>query len=181
MQLLEVKSWILCVGALSTGLANGACSAPAHIEKCVMEYHQKADAALNRQYQGVMSGLSDDMKSRLKSAQRAWIEYRQRTCGSLNGLDGASCESSLSDQRTRELYFIEMRWRDNTGLGVVDFISKEFLEGDEGVLTKLLSRQPQIPSWSNYASQHCSIMSDLVGGDILSCKVRLIFINWNGF
>ena len=186
MQLLEVSRVILCASiffaGIQTCLASSACDALNNIEGCVVSNHARAEVALNGQYKKSISSLSGSFKDNLKSVEISWLDYRRDTCGSLNQLDSLGCESSLSDQRTQELYLIDRRIGVGIAYGVVDFISKEFGGGsDNSLLAMMLVKQPQSESWSSYSEKHCRMMNELVGEKIELCKIRLILNNWEGF
>ena len=69
---------------------------------------RRSDAALNRAYQAVLNGASGSQRSRLIAAERAWIQFRDRTCtfeGQF-GWDNRTidrCKIRLTDQRTTGL------------------------------------------------------------------------------
>ena len=44
--------------------------------QCQEEKYQKADAELNRVYKALMATLDTSQKEQLRTAQRAWIPYR---------------------------------------------------------------------------------------------------------
>jgi len=71
-----------------------------------------ADAALNQTYKKLMASLSPASAGRLKSAQRAWISFRNAECSfQSNGKDGgsiapmvsANCATNLTKLRIAQL------------------------------------------------------------------------------
>ncbi|MHC5352553.1 lysozyme inhibitor LprI family protein [Metapseudomonas furukawaii] len=185
MQLLEINKIFLLITFLfvaSTCFSNDACNDQGDIEKCVREYHEKSDLSLSNQYKKTMSILSQEHRNKLKSAEGLWISYRNDTCASLNYLDSISCESSLADQRTKELVLIERKTDLGVEYGVIEFIIAEYGERNEGaILAKALKRQAQTRAWGLYAEDHCRMMNELIGESFERCKIRLIFSNWDGF
>lgn len=73
---------------------------------------KKADQQLNTSYGKLMDRLSKDQKFKLRSAQRRWIEWRDKKCeelesycvtGSCSGVAHDSCVIDLTKIRDREL------------------------------------------------------------------------------
>jgi len=72
-----------------------------------------ADAKLNKVYQQLVSKLDEESKGKLRSAQRAWVQFRDAQAafeadaeargGSLAPLIHESCRTELTQQRTKEL------------------------------------------------------------------------------
>lgn len=70
------------------------------------------DGLLNNAYQQVIAQLDADREESLRSAQRAWITYRDLTCemeraryegGSIAPMIGLSCLARLTERRARDL------------------------------------------------------------------------------
>lgn len=71
-----------------------------------------ADRALNVQYQSTMAALTPATRTRLRSAQRAWISFRDLECkfqsagvqgGSVYPMIHAQCVERLTRERTSQL------------------------------------------------------------------------------
>jgi uncharacterized protein YecT (DUF1311 family) len=83
------------------------------MNRCAGEDYQAADRKLNDVYSKVMTALDDaGYKAKLKSAQRAWIQYRDTECifevaenegGSIYPLVYSGCLTRLTNARTKEL------------------------------------------------------------------------------
>ncbi|MEO7084775.1 MAG: lysozyme inhibitor LprI family protein [Gemmatimonadaceae bacterium] len=101
--------------------ANAACSStlPADQRKCFADAVQRADADLNRVYNALIIGLRRQAKSapddpdpptaeKLRSAQRAWLDARDRACqvvgaGIFSGRDRGQCFADRAAKRSRDL------------------------------------------------------------------------------
>ncbi|UBH29550.1 lysozyme inhibitor LprI family protein [Aeromonas enteropelogenes] len=79
---------------------------------CVMQDYTKADAKLNATYKKLVATLDKEQLGRLKTAQRAWITFRDAQCryeagvyegGSIAPLVYSSCLTNLTEQRTTDL------------------------------------------------------------------------------
>jgi uncharacterized protein YecT (DUF1311 family) len=81
---------------------------------CAGEAYQRADKALNAQWQKVIARYGDDAKAKalLLEGQRAWLTYRDAQCqmaaydsigGSIWPLINSGCLAELTRRRTREL------------------------------------------------------------------------------
>ncbi|WP_413165036.1 lysozyme inhibitor LprI family protein [Capilliphycus salinus ALCB114379] len=83
------------------------------MRKCAQDKYVKVDKELNQTYQKLMANLNDNQrKQRLISAQRSWIQFRDKTCsyeasealgGSLEGLLLTNCLTRVTAHRTSEL------------------------------------------------------------------------------
>jgi uncharacterized protein YecT (DUF1311 family) len=75
---------------------------------CLNPELERQDAALNRRYQQVMATLTASQKAKLRTAQRAWIAYRDAWClaqedfdwGTMSRIDQAYCELDETIERT---------------------------------------------------------------------------------
>ncbi|EKV29236.1 hypothetical protein C882_0543 [Caenispirillum salinarum AK4] len=82
-----------------------------NMKECIWAEHERQDARLNAAYKHVMGLLSDDRKAALRTAQRAWIAYRDANCGffadpmggTLAGVLASDCMMSETAERAREL------------------------------------------------------------------------------
>ncbi len=91
----------------------GACSSPAAPDqrRCLMQYLARSDASLNRTYQRLVGQLGPAEEERLRTAQRAWLVYRDTECrrktrsseGALWAPVRARCLAEYSAAREREL------------------------------------------------------------------------------
>lgn len=85
------------------------------IHNCTGAEEARWDDRLNEAYKAVMDSdrFSDNSKSELRDAQRAWIAYREKVCqadgdllaegGTAATLIAAGCALSMTAQRTLEL------------------------------------------------------------------------------
>lgn len=79
---------------------------------CTGDEYKKNDAALNRHYRAIMQGLNEPHKKSLRTAQRAWLKYRDAHCyavreryqgGSMMSLTEVVCLNSLTRERINVL------------------------------------------------------------------------------
>lgn len=80
---------------------------------CVGKEYKKADDELNSVYKQLMSKLTDEgHKAALKTAQQAWIKYRDANCefeaylnrgGTIYPVVYTGCLSAMTTARTKEL------------------------------------------------------------------------------
>ena len=83
------------------------------MKQCSAKKYKQADDELNKIYQQLMSKLDDEgHKSALKSAQLAWLKYRDANCdfesylnrgGSIYSVIVTECKTSMTASRTREM------------------------------------------------------------------------------
>ena len=84
------------------------------LNECAVGNLKSADGALNETYQALMAKQDEAVsKQRLKSAQRAWIAYRDRECafevgpqeggGTIWPTENAGCLEEITATRIREL------------------------------------------------------------------------------
>jgi uncharacterized protein YecT (DUF1311 family) len=79
---------------------NPACAdltTQAGMTRCQMDKYQKADEELNKVYQQLVAKLSQEQKQKLKTAQTAWIQFRDAHCECEASFtaEGGSLESPL--------------------------------------------------------------------------------------
>ncbi len=99
------------------------------MKQCAAEEYQAADKELNQAYQELRSQLDGERQQRLKEAQLAWIDFRDKTCsfeassalgGTLEGLLYTSCLTAETEKRTAELQEMMSRpegnFDDNTSI-----------------------------------------------------------------
>lgn len=80
---------------------------------CAGEEYKKADAELNSVYKQLMSSLEDrEYEALLKTAQQAWLKYRDAHCdfeafenrgGTIYPVMHRSCLTTMTKARTKEL------------------------------------------------------------------------------
>jgi uncharacterized protein YecT (DUF1311 family) len=100
---LEQKKQDPCANAKST----------AEMRDCVGRQYKTADDELNRVYRQLMSKLDDEgHKAALKTAQQAWIKYRDANCdfesylsrgGTMEPVSHYGCLTWMTAARTKEL------------------------------------------------------------------------------
>ncbi|MDQ2151160.1 lysozyme inhibitor LprI family protein [Alcaligenaceae bacterium C4P045] len=80
------------------------------IAECVAERAKVWDARLNTAYQALTKRSDSAQRAPLKSAQRAWITYRNANCkfygagqGTISRIEGAECLRAMTQQRTCEM------------------------------------------------------------------------------
>lgn len=82
------------------------------MRQCAGKRYKQADEELNKVYQRLMSKLSADEKTSLKTAQQAWLKYRDTNCdfesfmyrgGTMAPLVEAECMVAMTNSRTKEL------------------------------------------------------------------------------
>ena len=80
--------------------------------ECSAREYKKADAELNRVYQQVMKQEDKDGQARLKTAQLAWIKFRDTECeyesgqyigGTIQPMVENFCLTSVTNDRTQQL------------------------------------------------------------------------------
>jgi uncharacterized protein YecT (DUF1311 family) len=85
----------------------------AEMRNCAGQEYKKADAELNSVYKQLMSKLTDGgHKASLRTAQQAWIKYRDANCefeaylnrgGTIYPVVYTGCQSAMTTARTKEL------------------------------------------------------------------------------
>ncbi|KAA0016281.1 lysozyme inhibitor LprI family protein [Salinicola corii] len=115
-----MRGFLLISGLALVGLSGLAQAAPScedaitqqEMNACAGEGYQAADEELNATYDEVMGRLDGDSEEGLKTAQRAWIQFRDAECdfvsgptseGSANSMVKAGCLEKLTHQRTEAL------------------------------------------------------------------------------
>lgn len=83
------------------------------IDECVGKEYKKVDAELNRVYKQLMAKFEDEgAKTALKTAQQAWLKYRDLNCefesyenkgGTIYPIVYTGCLSAMTVTRTKEL------------------------------------------------------------------------------
>lgn len=82
------------------------------MNRCAQEGYKKADAELNKVYQQTMAKLSPEHQQKLKTAQLAWIQFRDAHCdceaftfdgGSMQPLIKFTCLDSVTKRRTQQI------------------------------------------------------------------------------
>ncbi len=115
-----MRSFLVVSGLALASLSGWAQAAPScddattqqEMNACAGEGYQAADKELNTTYDEIMGRLDGDSKDRMKTAQRAWIRFRDAECefvsgptsgGSANSMVKAGCLERLTQQRTETL------------------------------------------------------------------------------
>jgi len=79
---------------------------------CWGNEYKKADAALNKTYQQLVAMLDEEQKLQLKTAETAWLKYRDTHCefvadqykgGSIRPMIAAICLADVTNNRATEL------------------------------------------------------------------------------
>ncbi|MCT4370205.1 DUF1311 domain-containing protein [Yangia mangrovi] len=95
--------------------ARAACSDAAttvEMRECRGEEYEAADAELNAVYGQLKAAASDDVMAQVRTAQRAWIPFRDAAClaeaapyegGSIQPLIHVSCLTRLTQRRSEDL------------------------------------------------------------------------------
>jgi uncharacterized protein YecT (DUF1311 family) len=83
------------------------------MKQCAAKQYRQADDELNKVYRQLMSKLDDEgHKTALKTAQQAWLKYRDTNCdfesylnrgGSIYSVVVTSCMTSMTTARTKEM------------------------------------------------------------------------------
>ena len=83
------------------------------MKQCSAKKYKQADDELNKTYQQLMSKLEDDgHRTSLKTAQQAWLKYRDNNCdfesylnrgGSIYSVIVTECMAAMTTSRTKEL------------------------------------------------------------------------------
>ena len=91
------------------------CSSPQttyEMRVCAGQSYEKADRKLNQVYQQLKPKLGRTQQNRLVTAQRAWIQFRDKSCafegafaegGTLEPVLKTSCLSKVTEQRVKDL------------------------------------------------------------------------------
>ena len=91
------------------------CTAPVtqtDMNICAFQDYQRADAKLNAAYKKRVASLEKAQLERLRTAQRAWIAFRDAQCryeagvyegGSMAPMVHSSCLTQLTEARTKDL------------------------------------------------------------------------------
>jgi len=128
---------LLCMAAFTALLAGVAqAESPgcreardqASMNRCAEEEFQAADRELNDAYGRLMAALNDEgRRDKLRSAQRAWIRFRDSKCryesadnegGSIYPLVYAGCLTRLTRVRSKELNDDLVCWRNGEKCGM---------------------------------------------------------------
>jgi len=85
----------------------------ADMKMCSARKYKEADDELNKVYRALMSKLDDEgHKTSLKTAQQAWLKYRDSNCdfesylnrgGTIYSVVVSGCMTSMTNSRTKEL------------------------------------------------------------------------------
>ena len=126
-----MKLFIICSGAIlvlvTAGFAQDQKKHPCpnaqtqgELNVCWGKEYKAADAQLNQVYQQFISKLDEEEQAQLKTAQLAWLKYRDANCdfvadqykgGTMRPMIAAICLAEVTDNRTTELK-AQMKERD---------------------------------------------------------------------
>lgn len=107
-----VVALVWCMAAVPAAAECDAPQTQAEITACAARDGNAADAALNAAYRQAMARLRDDDRQRLRDAQRAWLQFRDRECsfrthpyadGSVHATARAACVTALTRERVGHL------------------------------------------------------------------------------
>jgi len=82
------------------------------MNRCAEQDASDADKELNEVYRSILKKLNQQQQSELKSAQRAWLAYRDADCGaesvlyaggSVAPMTKLACVANLTRERTKEI------------------------------------------------------------------------------
>ncbi len=81
------------------------------MRQCASQEFTRQDRLLNAQYRQVMGALNPRQQGRLRTAQRAWIAYRDARCasladeewGSLSSVSASDCMVTMTAERLLDL------------------------------------------------------------------------------
>jgi uncharacterized protein YecT (DUF1311 family) len=94
---------------------SGPCANPqsqAEMTQCAGKAYKEADAVLNQVYQKFVAILDNEEKAELRTAQEAWLKYRDSNCefvagqfkgGTMRPMVYAFCLEDVTKKRTTEL------------------------------------------------------------------------------
>lgn len=113
MRLICLALATLPIGPAAAASCDNATSQLA-LNQCADAELEAADTALNAAYQQIIGRLEDDPDTvqLLRTAQRAWLDFRDRECtfaasaaaqGSIYPLIVATCRADLTQRRTEQL------------------------------------------------------------------------------
>jgi uncharacterized protein YecT (DUF1311 family) len=100
--------------------ACAAAQSQAEMTICWENQYKAADAKLNQVYRQFTAKLDDEEKTQLKTAQTAWLKYRDTNCefvadqykgGTMRPMIAAICLTDVTDNRTKELT-VQMKERE---------------------------------------------------------------------
>ncbi|AXB06336.1 MULTISPECIES: lysozyme inhibitor LprI family protein [Aeromonas] len=106
---------LLLLLATTAVQAEQDCTAPVtqtDMNICAFQDYQRADAKLNAAYKKRVASLEKAQLERLRTAQRAWIAFRDAQCryeagvyegGSMAPMVHSSCLTQLTEARTKDL------------------------------------------------------------------------------
>jgi uncharacterized protein YecT (DUF1311 family) len=106
---------VLAVAILAQDQKKDPCAnaqSQAEMTMCWGKEYKATDAKLNKTYQDFMSKLDESEKVQLKSAQQAWLKYRDLNCefvadqykgGTMRPMIEAMCLADVTNARVNEL------------------------------------------------------------------------------
>src|SRR5579875_1212284 len=97
--LLATTATLLCLGEAAHAQACTRASNQADLDRCAGEAFQRADARLNTAYRAYSAKLSPESRAGLKTAQRAWLAFRDADCAfRASAVEGGSAQPMVLAQ-----------------------------------------------------------------------------------
>jgi uncharacterized protein YecT (DUF1311 family) len=125
---LFIAAALLAVPALAADAGCDDAKSQSEMNICADQAYRAADAKLNAAYAKLMGALGNDgFKTKLKAAQRAWVQFRDTECtyetadnegGSIHPMVYAGCLTRLTTARTKELDALLVCWKDAEKCGM---------------------------------------------------------------
>jgi len=111
---LKIGIALLLWAAWATGAQAAECAGitQADMNICQQTAFTQADKALNIAYQRLRQRVTQDQLRLLKTAETAWLQYRDVECqfesansegGSMHGMEVSACVTNLTKRRTADL------------------------------------------------------------------------------
>ncbi|WP_298609552.1 lysozyme inhibitor LprI family protein [uncultured Thiothrix sp.] len=116
-KLVLISIVVLNLSCLSSVSYAEDCTAPSlstvELKNCLYKNYQTVDKTLNQVYQQLMAKLEEaNHKKALKTAQQAWLKYRDAHCeyevylnqgGTVYGAYYTACLTALTEERVKQL------------------------------------------------------------------------------
>lgn len=113
--LLLVCVVLCCLSSGNPRASQGNCEdavTTAEMQRCASQRYQTADARLNRVYRRLLSQLPSERRAKLRTAQRAWMEFRDKHLdfvvssvegGTMAPVLSLSEKAAMTERRAKEL------------------------------------------------------------------------------
>jgi uncharacterized protein YecT (DUF1311 family) len=152
---------------------------------CTNSAFIKSDQVLNEQYNILMIEIPAGKKSELKSAQLAWITFKENTCevaydstspGLEAPIEKLACLSELSSARLDELIYLRTGVvNDGFYKAVSIFKSKYPSKNFRDSASEMVGDTELSRAWEDYSEKHCGMAVELYGEDPDLCLLRMRF------